>query len=206
MYHEQVQRSESLGAASAALPWMSCHAVAATQAAGCQAGIELPTCLQGGVAFHDTRDKLLPRPWVVDCLDALVAALSGGRTYRQAVMFVDNCGCVVGCVGGRAAGSALWPHGSAIMSQLSTLNPLGGALWPLLAHRQAYLLGLQGRHCAGDAALGAGAGQTGHSSHPGSQCTAQHQRHDSLRAGGAPASDRWALLLIGHASVCMRAA
>ena len=31
--------------------------------------------LQEGVSFHDTRDKLVPRPWVVDDLDALLDRL-----------------------------------------------------------------------------------------------------------------------------------
>lgn len=31
---------------------------------------------QGGVSFHDTRERLLPRPWAIDCMDELVAALA----------------------------------------------------------------------------------------------------------------------------------
>lgn len=49
---------------------------------------------QNGVSFHDTLDRLLPRPWVVDCLDALLDRLTS-HTYRKAVLFVDNSGADV---------------------------------------------------------------------------------------------------------------
>lgn len=57
----------------------------------CSLRFVLPA-LQDGISFHATRDRLLPRPWVVDCFDALLDRLSGGPAYRKAVLFVDNSG------------------------------------------------------------------------------------------------------------------
>ncbi|PRW56218.1 hypothetical protein C2E21_5015 [Chlorella sorokiniana] len=47
-----------------------------------------------GVSFHDTRDKLVPRPWVIDDLDALLDRLCSHK-YTKAVLFVDNAGADV---------------------------------------------------------------------------------------------------------------
>ncbi len=47
--------------------------------------------VQDGISFHKTRDNLLPRPWCVDHLDALLDRLASKR-YRRAVLFVDNSG------------------------------------------------------------------------------------------------------------------
>lgn len=41
--------------------------------------------------FEATRRGLVPRPWVIDDLDPLLARL-GRRPYRKAVLFVDNAG------------------------------------------------------------------------------------------------------------------
>ena len=45
----------------------------------------------GGLDFHDTRAKLQPRPWAVDCFDAL-ALRWAGPPHAQAVLFCDNSG------------------------------------------------------------------------------------------------------------------
>lgn len=49
---------------------------------------------QGGNAinFHTTRDKLKPRPWLVDDLDRWLGRLSGGPAYGCALLLVDNAG------------------------------------------------------------------------------------------------------------------
>lgn len=49
---------------------------------------------QDGISFHGTREKLLPRPWVIDCLEQLLDRLTT-HTYHQAVLFVDNAGADV---------------------------------------------------------------------------------------------------------------
>ncbi|KAG7669223.1 hypothetical protein Ndes2526B_g05521 [Nannochloris sp. 'desiccata'] len=68
----------------------------------------------GGVSFHDAREKLLPRPWIIDNMDRLVNKLSsspaekikGGEngddlkkqsspSYKKALLFVDNSGADV---------------------------------------------------------------------------------------------------------------
>ncbi len=49
---------------------------------------------RGGVSFYATRSALLPRPWVIDDLDAFLDALMNTR-YRKAVFFVDNAGADV---------------------------------------------------------------------------------------------------------------
>lgn len=44
-------------------------------------------------SFHATRQRLKPRPWVIDDLDAAVAALADAARYdRHIVMLVDNAG------------------------------------------------------------------------------------------------------------------
>ncbi len=48
----------------------------------------------GGVSFHDAREKLLPRPWAVDHMDALVKKLQRS-SYKKALLFVDNSGADV---------------------------------------------------------------------------------------------------------------
>ena len=73
---------------------------------------------QNGVSFHDTRERLLPRPWVVDCLDPLLDRLSS-HVYRKALLFVDNSGADVilgewaGGAGGWAGGVGGWVGGLA---------------------------------------------------------------------------------------------
>ena len=44
------------------------------------------------VDFHVTRDKLSPRPWLVDNLDHWVRRIASGPAYRCALLFVDNAG------------------------------------------------------------------------------------------------------------------
>jgi uncharacterized protein with ATP-grasp and redox domains len=46
----------------------------------------------GSVGFHETREKLPPRPWRIDQYDAFAARLLDGPGYRKAVFFVDNAG------------------------------------------------------------------------------------------------------------------
>lgn len=53
----------------------------------------------GGVSFHYTRDCLLPRPWVVDDMDALINRLLSNSDstkskapFKKAILFVDNSG------------------------------------------------------------------------------------------------------------------
>ena len=45
----------------------------------------------GGVLFHDTRDTLLPRPWVIDDVDLFCQHMTPDR-YKKAILFVDNSG------------------------------------------------------------------------------------------------------------------
>lgn len=47
--------------------------------------------LDGDIDFFATRDRLPPRPWLVDDFDALAASLAG-KGHRKAVFFVDNAG------------------------------------------------------------------------------------------------------------------
>jgi type II pantothenate kinase len=47
------------------------------------------------VDFHDVRQKLAPRPWLVDGLDAWKQKITGEKPYTAAVVFVDNAGCDV---------------------------------------------------------------------------------------------------------------
>lgn len=42
----------------------------------------------GSVDFHDTREQLRPRPWLVDDLEAWL----GRKRHRSALLFVDNAG------------------------------------------------------------------------------------------------------------------
>lgn len=46
----------------------------------------------GGVDFRAVRQKLKPRPWFMDNLDAWLSRLRRGPAHRAAVMFVDNAG------------------------------------------------------------------------------------------------------------------
>lgn len=50
---------------------------------------------QGGksVDFRAVREKLKPRPWLVDGLDAWLARLAQDDAHKSAVLFVDNAGC-----------------------------------------------------------------------------------------------------------------
>lgn len=47
------------------------------------------------VDFHDVRNKLAPRPWLVDGLDAWKQKITSAKPYNAAVVFVDNAGCDV---------------------------------------------------------------------------------------------------------------
>ncbi len=47
----------------------------------------------GQLDFHATRDKLKPRPWLVDDLDSWVNRVTSDHPYRHALLFVDNAGC-----------------------------------------------------------------------------------------------------------------
>lgn len=47
------------------------------------------------VDFHDVRNKLAPRPWLVDGLDAWKAKITTDKPYNAAAVFVDNAGCDV---------------------------------------------------------------------------------------------------------------
>ena len=46
----------------------------------------------GGGGFHETRESLAPRPWLVDDLDPWLDRVSLQPSYRCAVLFVDNAG------------------------------------------------------------------------------------------------------------------
>ncbi len=58
---------------------------------GVEATLEL--FKSGGIDFHAIRDKLKPRPWLIDDLDRWVDRLLHHRPHRCAVIFVDNAGC-----------------------------------------------------------------------------------------------------------------
>ncbi len=47
------------------------------------------------VDFHDVRNKLAPRPWLVDGLDAWSEKITSDKPYTAAAVFVDNAGCDV---------------------------------------------------------------------------------------------------------------
>ncbi len=47
------------------------------------------------VDFHDVRNKLAPRPWLIDGLDAWNQKISSDKPYTAAAVFVDNAGCDV---------------------------------------------------------------------------------------------------------------
>jgi type II pantothenate kinase len=47
------------------------------------------------VDFHDVRNKLAPRPWLVDGLDAWSEKITSEKPYTAAAVFVDNAGCDV---------------------------------------------------------------------------------------------------------------
>ncbi|KAG2500599.1 hypothetical protein HYH03_001367 [Edaphochlamys debaryana] len=59
---------------------------------GAEASAALHAAGGGAGAFGATRERLLPRPWAVDTLDALLADVEAGRRWRQAALFVDNAG------------------------------------------------------------------------------------------------------------------
>ena len=47
----------------------------------------------GDMSFASARDKLLPRPWCVDCLDEFKAKWTSSATpWKKAIVFVDNAG------------------------------------------------------------------------------------------------------------------
>lgn len=46
----------------------------------------------GGTAFGATRASLVPRPWAVDDMDALLAYFRAGGRYKKAMLFLDNAG------------------------------------------------------------------------------------------------------------------
>jgi len=47
------------------------------------------------VDFHAVRQKLSPRPWLIDGLDAWISKVTSENPYKAAVVFVDNAGCDV---------------------------------------------------------------------------------------------------------------
>jgi uncharacterized protein with ATP-grasp and redox domains len=47
---------------------------------------------KGGVDFHATRKRLPPRPWLVDCMDDVLARFGAEAPHRKAIVFVDNAG------------------------------------------------------------------------------------------------------------------
>ncbi len=47
------------------------------------------------VDFRDIRDKLKPRPWLIDDLDLWITRLTEGKPHQGAIAFVDNAGCDV---------------------------------------------------------------------------------------------------------------
>ena len=49
--------------------------------------------IEGGVDFHATLGRLVPRPWRIDDLDAWLERVETGRPHRRALVFVDNAGC-----------------------------------------------------------------------------------------------------------------
>jgi damage-control phosphatase, subfamily II, stand-alone protein len=44
-----------------------------------------------GDVFRQAKAKLAPRPWAIDCLDAVLARFAG-PAHRKAILFVDNAG------------------------------------------------------------------------------------------------------------------
>jgi type II pantothenate kinase len=66
--------------------------------AACTDNASLPGCRcasqEGAEPFRETRENLVPRPWAVDDLDALVDRLCT-HSYAKAVLFVDNAGADV---------------------------------------------------------------------------------------------------------------
>lgn len=56
--------------------------------------LALASQAQGDISFHATRDKLLPRPWVVDDLDALLDRLcrwAAGRAGAPRWLWLQAC-------------------------------------------------------------------------------------------------------------------
>ncbi len=47
---------------------------------------------RGSVDFRQVRQKLKPRPWLMDHLDAWLSRWQNGPAHRSAVLFVDNAG------------------------------------------------------------------------------------------------------------------
>lgn len=82
-YHEVTLRTQQLHAAGFTLlavqPAARCSGLVARsrmrQATPTTATTTFLLLLQGGIDFHTTRDKLVPRPWVVDDLDPLLDRL-----------------------------------------------------------------------------------------------------------------------------------
>lgn len=60
-------------------------------------------CMQDGVSFHGTRDKLLPRPWVIDDLDPLLQRLCRWVGVSRVV-----CCWLVWLLGCGSCFTALW--------------------------------------------------------------------------------------------------
>ncbi len=48
--------------------------------------------LHAGPDFFETRNRLSPRPWVIDDFDAFEQRMLRGERHRKAVFFVDNAG------------------------------------------------------------------------------------------------------------------
>ncbi len=42
--------------------------------------------------FFHVKDKLAPRPWLIDHLDPLLDRLLSAAPYHKAVFFIDNAG------------------------------------------------------------------------------------------------------------------
>jgi uncharacterized protein with ATP-grasp and redox domains len=76
-----------------------------------------------GVDFHGTRQKLSPRPWLFDHLDAWRDRLDKRPAYRAAVMFVDNAGCDV-LLGMIPLARELLQRGTAVILTANTLPTL----------------------------------------------------------------------------------
>jgi arginine decarboxylase len=56
------------------------------------AGATASAYLAAGPDFHKTRERIFPRPWLIDDYDKLAARLLEGMPYKKAVFFVDNAG------------------------------------------------------------------------------------------------------------------
>ena len=79
------QLSQSAGNQSAQITGNSCRSNTSCVA-------DCAMCmLFGQAAFESTRANLLPRPWAVDDLDAVLEAWQR-KHYSKALLFVDNAG------------------------------------------------------------------------------------------------------------------